>query len=258
MSKSEDRSQMDELLDLLADMVAERIRASEPATPEVAPGPRPEPAASPAESKPKSPPAEAVLELEPASEMAEETDEEDEMAATAPSPVGPPHAARLMGRLVLGLLFAVILINIPFNRHGTTLATAMPDVQSLSIRDGLVIKVEDAPDIYVYRDGAFHWISSMDAFEHFGYTWADVHIVQADFMHASEIGKPIHVLLKCADSPHVYALENGAKRWIVDIETFEAEGYVWERDIKFTTCEEIRNLPDGETIPPGHVPAPQP
>ena len=258
MSKSEDRSRMDELLDLLADMVAERIRESEPTMPAGAPESKSEPAAPLEEPTEASPPLATVLELEQAPEVDEEIEVEEKAEAVTPRPLGPPHAARLMGRLALGLLLVVILINIPFNRHGTTLATAMPDVQSLAIRDGLVIKVDDAPDIYVYRDGAFHWISSMDAFEHFGYTWADVHIVQADFVHASEIGKPIHVLLKCADSPHIYALENGAKRWIVDIETFEAEGYVWERDIKLTTCEDIRSLPDGETIPPGRGPAPQP
>ena len=173
-------------------------------------------------------------------------------------PPGPPHAARMLGRLAMGLLLMVLLINIPINCHGTTLATAMPDTQSLAIRDGLVVKVEDEPEIYVYRAGAFHWINSMDAFEHYGYTWDDVHVVDDAFMVGFEIGEPIYVLLKCNDSPHVYRLENGTKRWIVDIPAFESEGYVWERDIKRTTCEALRSLPDGETIPPGHGPAPQP
>ncbi len=36
---------------------------------------------------------------------------------------------------------------------------------------------------------------------------------------------PAPVLLKCVGSPHIYLLENGHKRWIKDIPTFEAQGY---------------------------------
>jgi hypothetical protein len=171
--------------------------------------------------------------------------------------LGPSHATRLMGRLALGLLVAIVLINIPFNRHGTTLATAMPDSRSLIIRDGLVVKEESDERIYVYQDDRFRWISSLDAFEHFGYTWGDVHIVEEGFLGDYEIGPPLHVLLKCDASPHIYRLEGGKKRWIVDIEAFEAEGHVWE-DVRFVTCRYLRGLPDGETIPPGHGPPPQP
>jgi len=174
-----------------------------------------------------------------------------------PMPPGPPHAARFIGRLTLGLLVAVIAINIPFNRHGTTLATAMPDTASLIIRNGLVVKEEDDPEIYVYQNGKFRWISSLDAFEHYGYTWGDVHIVKDGWLDDFEIGAPIHVLLKCPDSPHIYRLENDVKRWIVNIETFEAEGHVWE-DVRFVSCEYLRSIPNGETIPPGSGPPPQP
>lgn len=264
MSTSEDRSRMDELIDLLADMVAERMRApgAEVAArgrsrAAVAADSGSAPAAVAPSGAPRLP---TTVEACPAEEEFGASVEGDvqEEPATEPPPLGPPHAARLMSRLAMALLLIIMLINIPINCHGTTLATAMPDAQSLVIRDGLVVKVEEDPEIYVYRDGAFHWISSMDAFEHYGYTWADVRVVNAQFLRGFEIGEPIHVLLKCNDSPHVYRLENGAKRWIVDIPTFVAESYVWERDIKRTTCEALRSLPDGETIPPGRGPAPQP
>jgi hypothetical protein len=162
-----------------------------------------------------------------------------------------------MGRLAVGLLVMVVLINIPINRHGTTLATAMPDSRSLVIRDGLVVKEEDDPEIYVYGDGRFRWISSLDAFELHHFTWGDVHVVEDGFLEDFEIGPPLHVLLKCEGSPHIYRLEGEEKRWIVDIETFEAEGHVWE-DVHFVSCGYLRDLPDGETIPPGQDPPPQP
>jgi hypothetical protein len=65
------------------------------------------------------------------------------------------------------------------------------------------------------------------------------------------------ILLKCAASPHIYLLENGQKRWIKDIPTFEAEGYRWS-DVQYVTCHDLRLVPDGETIPPGAGPPPQP
>jgi hypothetical protein len=151
----------------------------------------------------------------------------------------------------------VIVINIPINRHGTTLATAMPDRRALVFRDGLVVKEAGDPEIYVYQDGRFRWISSLKAFEMHGYTWEDVHVVEDGFLDPYEIGPPVHVILKCRESPHIYRLEGETKRWIVDIEAFEAEGYVWD-DVEFVSCSYLRGLPDGETIPPDHGPPPQP
>jgi hypothetical protein len=65
------------------------------------------------------------------------------------------------------------------------------------------------------------------------------------------------ILLKCPTSPHIYLLENGTKRWVQDIATFEAQGYRWN-DVQFVGCTDLRAVPDGETIPPGAGPPPQP
>lgn len=257
-------SRVDQMLDLLIEEIERRMRARTPA-----------PAAEPPAVKvvippPVEPPAQPVG---PAKSLAEtqggaeyrppepkrrppepKPEPEPELVLSSPS---PSHAARMMGRLGLGLLIAIVLINIPLNRHGTTLATAMPDRATLVIRDGLVVKEEDDEEIYVYQDGHFRWISSLDAFEHYRFTWGDVHVVEDGFLDRYEIGTPLHVLLKCRTSPHIYRLESGEKRWIVDIAAFEAEGHVWE-DVLFVGCGYLRDLPDGETIPPGSGPPPQP
>jgi hypothetical protein len=65
------------------------------------------------------------------------------------------------------------------------------------------------------------------------------------------------ILLKCSSSPHIYLLEDGQKRWVQDIATFEAQGYRWN-DVQFVVCADLRAVPDGETIPPGAGPPPQP
>ncbi|MCA9933117.1 MAG: hypothetical protein KC415_04305 [Anaerolineales bacterium] len=65
------------------------------------------------------------------------------------------------------------------------------------------------------------------------------------------------ILLKCAASQHIYLLENGQKRWVDTIETFEARGYVW-RDVYFVSCDDLRSIPDGTPIPADAGPPPQP
>jgi hypothetical protein len=186
--------------------------------------------------------------------------------ATA-KPTGEPHLGEegwtpptplpsiTLGRLLLALVVLVV-ISVPITRYGTSLARIMPDTASLIIRDGLVLK-GSGPDIYVLENNKLRWISSLDAFEFFGYRWDQVHVVDDSFLEQFEKGRPIHVLLKCEGSPHIYALENGQKRWIKDIPTFEAEGYVWG-DVKLVFCDYLRDLPDGPPIPEDAGPPPQP
>lgn len=69
--------------------------------------------------------------------------------------------------------------------------------------------------------------------------------------------EPTPILLKCGGSPHIYLLEDGQKRWIDTIETFDARGYVW-RDVEFIPCDDLRSVPDGESIPADAGPPPQP
>ena len=77
------------------------------------------------------------------------------------------------------------------------------------------------------------------------------------FLGKFEKGAPIHVLLKCPTSPHIYRVENQEKRWIKDINTFEDEGHVWE-DVRLVTCDYLRSIPDGAPIPEDAGPPPQP
>jgi len=157
------------------------------------------------------------------------------------------NLTRMLGRLLLVVAALVVLVNIPINRHGTPLARIMPDSAALVIRDGLVLKAQ-GPEIYVLQDDKLRWISSLEAFEYFGYTWPQVRQVDEAFLDKFEIGRPIHVLLKCRGNPHIYALEDGRKRWIKDIATFETEGFVWE-DVKTVDCLYLDGLPDGIPIP---------
>jgi hypothetical protein len=246
-----ERSHLDSLIDLLADEVARRLVASaqpKPSEPVLLPPVPPAPGVLPAAK------AEPIPPPKPADESVRES-----TPAVVPSLrlPGSSHAAPLMARLALGICLVVVLINIPLNAQGTAIARSIPNSASLVITNGLVVKEETSPDIWVYRDGAFHWITSLDAFEHYGYRWERVHSVEPGFLNAFDKGSPIYVLLKCDSSPHIYQLEAGQKRWIVDIPTFQAQGYIWQ-DVRFVPCAYLRGLPDGESIPPGRGTPPPP
>jgi len=142
---------------------------------------------------------------------------------------------RTLGRFLLLVVALIVALNVPVNRHGVSLARMMPDSAALIIRDGLVLK-GSGPEIYILQNDRLRWISSLDAFEHLGLKWGNVHVVEDSFLARFEIGRPI------------YRLENNQKRWIRDIDTFLAEGHVWE-DVRLVACEYLRGIPDGLPIP---------
>ncbi len=249
-------STADQILDLLLDALAERQlarRAQARVSPSPA-APPPRPASPPVEQiRPAAPPGPVPRPPVPPPRREPEPGDED----WQPPPRLPSiNLDKTLGRLLLLVAVLVVAVNIPVNRYGVSLARIMPDAASLVIRDGLVLK-GSGPEIYVLEDNKLRWISSLEAFEYFGYTWDQVHIVDEKFLQEFEVGRPIHILLKCQASPHIYALENGVKRWIKDIPTFLAEGYVWE-DVKFVSCDYLRSLPDGPPIPEDAGPPPQP
>jgi hypothetical protein len=257
-----DPSTTDRILDLLLDALLERqaVRQAQkqraaPKQSPASPTPTTEPSAKPLPREtPLDKPTPKPSKRPPKSQRRGPRPGEE--GWTPPPRLQSINLGRALGRLLLVLFVLAVLVNIPVNRYGTSLARIMPDTAALVIRDGLLLK-GSGPEIYVLEDERLRWISSLEAFEYFDYHWDQVHIVDDSFLNKFEKGKPIHVLLKCQSSPHIYALENGKKRWIKDIPTFETEGYVWD-DVKRVSCTDLRNLPDGPPIPEDAGPPPQP
>ncbi len=252
----EGRSRIETLLDLLTEEVADRLQARAERQP-TPPEPPPEREAAGAEES-ENKEAQAV---EDGSTGEEEQSPVASSSLDTPNPQLPEElpntpapaasSAVLMARLAIGILIIVVLINIPYNAQGMALARSIPSSASLIIADGLLVKESDSPDIYVYRNDAFHWVTSLEVFEAKRYHWENVHIVEPGYLAPMIKGAPIYQIFKCAASPHIYRLEAGRKRWIMDIDTFTAEGHLWD-DVEFVGCSYLRNLPDGDSIPPGH------
>ena len=262
------RSTTDQILDLLLDALIERQRVRR-ARPQQAPPVerRPEPKKEPAKpvppARPEPPPGEQQRQApaqrpRPSRVVAKPPPEpKPGEEGWEPPPRQPSiNMGKTMGRLAILVVALLVLVNIPVTRYGVSLARILPETTSLIIRDGLVLK-GDSPEIYILEDGKLRWISSMDAFEHLGLTWQDVHLVEDEFLVKFEEGAPIHVLLKCPTSPHIYRVENQVKRWIKDIDTFEDEGHVWE-DVRLVSCDYLRSIPDGAPIPEDAGAPPQP
>ena len=244
----------DRLLDLLLDALLQRQaeRRERPSGPAVVEHrvPTPEAPREGARRPMRGPPKEGLEKSKPP-----KTGPGDE--GWEPPPKVPPiQLERVLVRFLALVAVLIVAVNVPVNQYGVSLARILPDSASLVIREGLVLK-GSGPEIYVLQQDHLRWVSSMDAFEHLGLKWGDVHVVDDAFLRGFEQGPPIHVLLKCQGSPHVYRLENQQKRWIKDIDTFLAEGHVWD-DVRFVSCEYLRQLADGPPIPEDAGPPPQP
>ncbi len=254
-----EQSTVDQILDLLLDALQERQTArgqTEIIAPE-ATRPTPEP----------PPPPAAVVEPSPAPNLEPLPNphiakNRTKRPAPSPPPSTPPprqesiNLGRMLGRLFIGLIGLILLINIPFNRHGTALARAMPDSAALIVRDGLLLK-GSGDEVYVLENNQRRWITTLDAFEYYGYRWENVHEVDDTFINQFEEGRPVHLLVKCGTSPHVYALENGQKRWIKDVPTLETFQVPWEM-VQIVGCQYLRDLPDGIPFPADAGEPPQP
>lgn len=89
--------------------------------------------------------------------------------------------------------------------------------------DGTLIKSADSDKIYVIKRGKKVWIPTWDAFVGGGYLMSDVQTVAAAEIDSTAPAQ----LIKSADSPKVYLIENGKKRHINDPTVFANSGYSW-------------------------------
>jgi len=227
----------DEILDLLLDALLERNaqrrrQAAAAQKPAPAQEPKPEAQAQP-EDAPEPPP--------------QRKPQPGDADWTPPPAVPSMGLHRLIWRMLLAVLVVTVLINIPVTRYGVSLARILPDKQQLVVRDGLLLK-GSGPEVYRLEDEKLRWVSSLDAFHHLGLAWDDVHQVDDAYLDSFERGEPIHVLLKCRTSPHIYRLEGDQKRWIKDIATFRVEGHHWD-EVRFVECDYLDSIPLGTPIP---------
>ncbi len=170
-----------------------------------------------------------------------------------PSPPGPADlkVGRSLAQILIVLVVLLVLVNLPLGNTRTGLAQLVPQTSALVIRDGVMLKGQ-GPEIYRVEDYKLRRIES----EAHHYYWPLNKVVTVDDSLLAQFGQgqPIRRLIKCANSPTIYALENGQKRWVFDP---PPAGRPWDKAFVIS-CTALSRLPDGPPIPEDAGLPPQP
>ncbi len=163
---------------------------------------------------------------------------------------------RTMVRLFIALVAFVAIANLQLfdiTSLNTLFASGNGGTTTVRFaRDGMLLQ-GDGLKVYLMENNQRRWITTSEAFNAFGYRWGAVRHVNDSYLEQFVEGEPIYLALKCPDSPHVFALDvvgstRRVRRWISDIDTFRAMGFVWE-EIDENRCNFLRGLPNGDPFP---------
>ncbi|MDF1497843.1 MAG: N-acetylmuramoyl-L-alanine amidase [Patescibacteria group bacterium] len=117
--------------------------------------------------------------------------------------------------------------------------------------DGLLIKSEVNPTIYLLESGKKRKIVSSTLFKKLGYNWNEVISLSPNEMNDYAIGKimtyPDGTLIKKDGFPVVYKLENGQRKEFTSLLLFETTKSKWS-DIVVLNDEEFIAYPDGGNL----------
>jgi dolichol-phosphate mannosyltransferase len=130
---------------------------------------------------------------------------------------------------------------------------ALPDGQSLTFRDGALLRGSDET-IYVVEEGVRRPFTAAQDFAGLGYRWENVMAVSDDQLALLPLGRAINrragypngALLRGTDRT-VYLLVCGRRCVIANRQIFQSWGYQWEHVIDVTEAE-LAHYPLGEPI----------
>jgi hypothetical protein len=159
---------------------------------------------------------------------------------------------RSLGQILIVLVVALVLVNIPIRYGGTGLAQSVPHPTPVIIYDGVLLK-GSGPEIYALEDHKLRWVSSPEALDYYFYQH-DIYVVEDSLLEDFGKGRSIHRLVTCPYSPYIYALENGQKRWLKDLPTGN-KARAWD-EVNMVSCDYLRHLPEGSPIPKDDAPPP--
>ncbi len=148
---------------------------------------------------------------------------------------------RPLGQILIILVVAVLLVNVPIGYRRASLVQSVSDATPVVIYDGMVLK-GNGPERYILENHKLRQFSGPDTFNYFRKRYAlAVHMVADDLLTQFEPGQPVRRLVTCQDWPYIYALENGQKHRLNAL-PFSNQDSPWD-SIGQVTCNRLRDIP---------------
>ncbi|MDO8557847.1 MAG: lamin tail domain-containing protein [bacterium] len=145
---------------------------------------------------------------------------------------------------LLSCAFSIFALTTPFIAYGATFSA------------GSLLRASGAPEVYILEDGMRRWVPDPETFNALGFNWDKIRDVPLRELKEYPEGDrvqdrrriPNGVLLRSVDSPKVYVIENGRRRWVPDPQTFNSRGYSWE-NINLVNSAFFKNISEGVIVP---------
>lgn len=127
--------------------------------------------------------------------------------------------------------------------------------QTNKISDGSLIKTLGDEKVYVIENGQKRWIANPETFSSRGYKWEEIVTISVEEIENFKEGEKLDTaniknldgkLIK-SQAPEIYIVQNGKKRWVPNIETFNYYAFNWADVIEMTE-KEIANYPKTENL----------
>ncbi len=141
---------------------------------------------------------------------------------------------------------SVTLIELdPFARSVRTIATGSPyEAGSNRFPDGMLIKAEGDPRVYVMRNNKKRWLRSEEVFLSYGYSWGEIYELPPGVVDAL----PSERLVRVRETGAIYVLnEAGWKRRILNPDVFRSYGFI-DGDMGIVNQVELNGYPDADLI----------
>lgn len=194
-----------------------------------------------------------------------------ETVGTIPSIIVSDNMPRTIGRLIAVMFLFVAFANFRILDIATINAWVGADsadgtrVRVPFASDGTLLSVQGSRRVYIIENDQRRWITTPEAFQQMGLSWNMIRQVPASYLEEFELGDPIELVAKCANSRHIFVYTLGEdgqrnRRYIADIGTFESLGYAWSDVIQSDQmCSRLNQARAGDPIPSdfdGRIPRP--
>ena len=156
------------------------------------------------------------------------------------------HSGRNLGRILVILVVLLVLVNIPFNDYGFGLAHLMPDTTTIIIEEGVLLQ-GSGPNLFILENHKLRQVISPQASRRY-FQPEGSQSVENHLLEQFGSGAPIRHLVKCQDSPRIYALEleRGWKRWVKDPPAVR-QSKPWDR-VHNVTCAYLARFSEGPPL----------